>query len=810
MHVLGLAGCGGDLFVESPAFRPEILTILFAASNDGQRFDLYAASTEPSVTRVEVDGDAPVLFALGYTYPLRALHLDEGRIESPPETNARSVETPPLAFEADLGAGSWLDIDGDALPLSRLHLPKLDLPRCLSEGGCLSAEAGLSSAAGLGSPFVCNLDCKGWEGSVVLDPPAPAAPPELTPCPAGWATRPSDTDPSVTTCAPPPPITCGPGHAQFFGESDCAPIGDPCPASDWPAVSGSALFVKASAAPGGDGSSAQPFQTIQEAIDAATGPTTIAIAVGDYPDPVTIRAPGLTLLGACVEGVRVGENAARAGIEVQASGVEIRSLSVRGMRAIDVVDAGAGALIVGVELQSHIEVRGTTGVVIERSRGSAGAEVHAFDGAEVVLRRVRLEADGRVAAFGGQITAEGLLIDARESGSSNRGALSVSDGGRLDVRGAAIHDVADHVLRAARGGVASLQDLFVITSSAARSTQRFNRGVWAASSSVSLSRVYISDSQEAGVFVHDMAPGPTRGTLSLTDVIVERAADTGLRVANSEAVHLARVLLGGNTSRGVYFEPGDTQAVFEDVQILGTRLHEDGTKGEGLVVDPGQSITAKRLAVIDSVTDGIWLYSEDGRQTSVEIEDLTIDGIQANALGFGGKGITVGESGQLMLRRAEISGCASFGILSEGTRAEMDLFDVHLTSCGFGIISSSELGRLAASRVILSDVSIGISAQESTSAVLSDIEIHDVDAFGLVADGLELGVPDAEVVIERFIIRGAPTGIRADSSSLSLGPGRISNADVGVLVRRSESALPTAALMRAVRYEDNERDIVRP
>lgn len=60
------------------------------------------------------------------------------------------------------------------------------------------------------------------------------------------------------------------------------------------------LYVQASAAPGGDGSQAAPFQTIEQALAVAQPGGIVHILRGDYPiaQQIVVNTPGLTLRGA--------------------------------------------------------------------------------------------------------------------------------------------------------------------------------------------------------------------------------------------------------------------------------------------------------------------------------------------------------------------------------------------------------------------------------------------------------------------------------------------------------------------------------
>ena len=77
------------------------------------------------------------------------------------------------------------------------------------------------------------------------------------------------------------------------------------PAADWPAwahIGPSSGTVRHVAATGSDstgtGTVAQPFRTVQHALDAANPGDEVAIAAGEYPGAVRIRQPNITLRGA--------------------------------------------------------------------------------------------------------------------------------------------------------------------------------------------------------------------------------------------------------------------------------------------------------------------------------------------------------------------------------------------------------------------------------------------------------------------------------------------------------------------------------
>ena len=139
-------------------------------------------------------------------------------------------------------------------------------------------------------------------------PVAPVTPPDIpwladgvppiaiAPCPAGW--REVDEE-GVITCDPYPeggPMACAAGEAHFPGDPACTVVGAECPSGDF-AIDlpepGSVVYVRASAAGGGDGSVSTPYSSLAEVPwTALSAGTTVALAKGTYPGVLPLASRG--------------------------------------------------------------------------------------------------------------------------------------------------------------------------------------------------------------------------------------------------------------------------------------------------------------------------------------------------------------------------------------------------------------------------------------------------------------------------------------------------------------------------------------
>jgi len=159
-------------------------------------------------------------------------------------------------------------------------------------------------------------------------------------------------------CEPVLPIeSCPPGLMAVPGESECRAI-MACGDGPWGEipVDATTVYVDGSFTGGGsDGSEAQPFTTIGDAVAAATPGALIAVAEGSYVESVTVQGKPVRLWGRCPEKVEVVGVGGQIGTLVLLSGAdgsEVRGLAITG--------AGVGVGLSGIEgvVLDHLWVHG--------------------------------------------------------------------------------------------------------------------------------------------------------------------------------------------------------------------------------------------------------------------------------------------------------------------------------------------------------------------------------------------------------------------------------------------------------------------
>ncbi len=230
-----------------------------------------------------------------------------------------------------------------------------------------------------------------------------------------------------------------------------------------------AVFVDASAAPGGDGTRARPFQTIMDGVNAAKVGATVAIAAGQYREDVILDR-SVHLRGRCPAKVQlkpatspaalvVSEEGSVGGLEVVgglvsvlATGVELRDLWVHDIDGPAITVNGAGLALHNVLLED-VRGDGVTGtrsvVTVEASafRGvdsKEGARIFHFDAGEAhveltvrrsVLERARhvlqVNGDAKI-LFEGSVFRDLLPVGAQPSYAIE--AFSLTDATESDQR----------------------------------------------------------------------------------------------------------------------------------------------------------------------------------------------------------------------------------------------------------------------------------------------------------------------------------------------------------------------------------------
>ncbi len=471
----------------------------------------------------------------------------------------------------------------------------------------------------------------------LVELPEPPALPMLAPCPEGWAeVEPEDGSP--TRCDPFPAAPTGEcplGQALFVGESGCAEIGPPCPADGWPIdlpTGSPVLYVRADAAPGGDGSVSSPFAAIRDAIMAAPSGATIAVAAGEYEGDFAIDSKDLHLVGACLSTV-----------------------------------------IEGVSRFPVITLRQTTSSV-ENVRLVGGNQGLSISDAVVDLRAIETmpTTDPHIASLsllrGSMVTAESVLL----RGPINDGlAVSAS------------------TLDATRFTV---QDSFQLAVSLSSSTmtardfaiRRFGHeeaagtGLFTASeTTVELERVAIVEGFGEPVLSSDTT------NLSITDGVIvgpplDRPAPlSGIGSIGPDGVlSLERVFVAGLRGGGIVAAVG-TVFTARDLVVLDTLTPEGGSSGYGLEIAAGTDATLERVYLARSTVLGLLA---EGSGTVVEASDITILDVAPNAIGTFGRAVQIQNGANVTLRRAELRDSLEAGMVVAIGGSSLDATDVAILS----------------------------------------------------------------------------------------------------------------------------------
>jgi hypothetical protein len=490
---------------------------------------------------------------------------------------------------------------------------------------------------------------------VVPDAPAPPGPVAWD-CPSGW--RSVDVG-GAQACDPWPETgyeTCAGAEAHLPGTGGCAPIGPPCPTSgfaiDLPADR-PIVYVDASAAGGGDGTSAAPHTTIADAMTDLAAGSVVAVAMGTY-DEVVRPPSGIALWGACAASTIVtpSELAESSGAVSIDGELEVRNLTVSGDRP-GVVVIGGRAQLGAVMLDGNL----VAGLFV----GSGGT----VTGSDVVIRNTRSRSDGRI----------------------GRG-ISVDGGATLDLARLLLWRNAEAGLVALEPSTqVTLTDFAVIDSQPRAADGWFGRGLVAQEAArIDARRGALEDNGHDCIFTSGV------GTeVSLVDAVVRgtRANDTGgyfgsgATAFTGASIDVRGALLSDNVTFALGATGSGSAVRATDVVVVDGRPVPDGRAGFGMQL---------RDAAIGEVTRGH--FARNGQAQLVVLEDAALtatdvvvrDGEPVEASGEDGRGIAVSARAALTLSRAQVIDNHEAGVMFmtggrgtlsdvriEGTRLEFAL-----------------------------------------------------------------------------------------------------------------------------------------
>lgn len=473
----------------------------------------------------------------------------------------------------------------------------------------------------------------------------PVAPPVLGPCPAGWSEVLVD---GIAACDPYPAdiASCPPGQAHFPGGAGCEEVGDACPTggalySPTLPTDGTPIVYVAAGATGGSGTLADPYGSIQTAVDAAAPGTVIAIGLGTFAEQITPR-DGLTLHGACASGTIVlpPPPATLLGtLEVIDGRFHVSNLTLAGTRPSLVVSGYTGGT-------PHVTVHGVyaTGAIVAGVVVNAGGRL---DGDRLVVRdTVPLPVD-----------VPALMAVRGQAGAG----LDVTTGGQVILQRSIFERTwTAGVSVAVAGSSARLEDSVVRDTRPQQSDGVLGAGIALQAGTVELVRAHLSGNGTAGAVLLNAA-----GRLSLDQVVIEANVPDGSGFGGAGITTLAgtvtggRVLVRDNSTYGI--QPSGGQVDLHDLIIADTATDTDGQWGTGVYADLGANTTLLRARIVGSHTAGVLVDGAIFGGTDVEIRATRSD-----ADGDGGNGLIATDDATLTLERAVLEDSRGIGLAIGG------------------------------------------------------------------------------------------------------------------------------------------------
>ncbi len=555
--------------------------------------------------------------------------------------------------------------------------------------------------------------------------PAPPAPPSMLPCPDGW--REVAAEDGVMLCEPWPETgrrDCPAGEVHFPGTPGCAPLGEPCPAGEWPAdlpAGRRVWYVRPGSS--GDGSIGAPLGSVEAAHDRAADGDVIALAKGTHG-----RVPlgkDLEVIGACAAQTRVVPgSAADWAVLAMGATATLRDVTVGPAPRFGVVTTGTG---------TSLTMRG---VAVEDTR--SGAIVLGL-GSRAAFSRVRV----RGVTEGVDDKALGITVQEGSTATFDQVAVEGADGGAINVVGA--------------GSTLSFDRVVAVGSSGAKGGCMLVR----TGAAVTGSAFVCEDSEAYGVL------GGTDGsTIDLTHVVIRRVdpADDffgrGVAGQGFTDMTLAKVLIEEVTQMGLLMGDADgsleTVSHLSDVVIRNTRVDAELLSASGFVLHGDSTATVERLHVADTRFDGLLVQSG----ARLDASDVTVRRTEPTPNGGNGPAILV-VGAAAAFDRVDVSDGTAAGAAFQSAEVTASNFAVHTTqpdldgTNGFGIIviknSSFEGERLLVEGSRTSQISV----QGGSSGRFVDLTLRDgspEEAGGGAGYGLQ--VVEGRIDVTRGLIEG--------------------------------------------------------
>jgi nitrous oxidase accessory protein NosD len=551
--------------------------------------------------------------------------------------------------------------------------------------------------------------------------------------------------------------------AEFVdGDGHCRPRDDACPAESYPvpargcvpidgdegcgsppwgpiADGPDTVWVDPGASGAEDGTQAAPARTLQRALELVPPGGRIALAAGDYDEPLKMRAD-LEVVGRCPSLVTLrGVQTAPQGWPVvvlfqSAHDSRLRRVTIRGNGTGVQVDNTRATL-------EDLRVTGTRGTAI----------LAAMSQTELTLRRVLIddiltEPDG---SFGRGIDAElkasvsvedSAVLRARELGVYASGGASVEVSGSLFA-----------AMRPTPGGLSGM---------AVQAKQ---------GSRVTLRRSALVDCHETGALATDAG----------TELTVEECvvAGTEPRDKDARAGYGARAQLGAtlvirssalldNTQIGVHAHDDLTGLVVERSLVAGTRALPDGRYGIGLFASAGATLEIRSSTIARNRFLGVAVDGSFGTERSrLELRGSLVQGtLPQQSDGEFGIGVMAADQAALTAVSSVVRDNRVAGVLLSSS--EVDVSDCLIESVPTGSFTLQDPPETH------HDIGDGIIAVRDSTASVTRTLVRDCVRAGLVFAAAGGSLAGTVALANRFglVLQGEPQPTY-DSTSLFVGNG---------------------------------------
>ena len=472
-------------------------------------------------------------------------------------------------------------------------------------------------------------------------------------CPSGWNVDPVGVGQpwEHVACRAPEPPPCSTGEVAPLGESACAPVGLPCPATafhDEPAIRamapnhpGTIWYVAQGAS--GDGTAASPFGTIAEATASAKPADIIALSVGTFAEQVTINT-AVALVGACVLGSSLlGPAENQPALRVSATGARVANLRV----------SSAGT---GIAIQPEAQATTLANIEVEHCIGTG---IQIASPYETSLERIVVRDTQADAAT--QQGGEGLKVEA----------------GTVSLTGAIVERNHSAGIRVSSANASlSANDVLIRDTQPRPSDLNLGIGLFiTGGAQVALARALIQRNVTAGV--HAYGAG---STLDAQDVVVRETLPSpgnalfgyGIEVVEGATLDGYQCVLDHNTSMGLRTAGSGTTAKLVRA-IVSDTLPEAATQygGNGVHVGGGAYLELSSAIVTRnrSVGVGAWGAGAHAVLTHVVVSQTSSDLADDDW----GAGVWAGVGATIVADHAVFESNRKCGVLVDGDGAQAHL-----------------------------------------------------------------------------------------------------------------------------------------